>query len=624
VATPEMDMEDSADIVIITALMKEREAVLRHLGSTEKIEIQNRVYYRGTIHNAQGHGSYCVVVLSLPDMGSVQAATATALAITVWSPRHVILAGITAGLENTGRNLGDILVSEQIIGYEPGKVIDGKTRRRYQVFRPTFDLIEAARNLPGEKWVNSAKKPRPSGSSSAVMPKVHFGDVASGDKIVADSSFVQELKSQWPQLAGIEMESYGAALAAHQTNPAPGILMVKGICDWADGNKNDDWQEYAADISAAFLIAFLEHAPFDTLKRRHTITGQLSPDPIISCILEYPIVVVESLPRINKANPDIIVYNDGAVGVVKLKLDLWILNFAKPIEKIVQGVRFCQSPHNHLFAIDKFDPSGTERRSVVGVHGSQVIGIYVADLAYYREVDWKEYRTRHIFFVENDFIYTERDFRHRAEYTAISKGIDKFIIDSEAQPHSWFRAVDSGWIVDLNPDQGAILQENGNVTVLQKFHDIEKLKSFWASERRPFLTVKPVKFTTTNSFFERTVEGGKNIVKVQFEVLNDSGETAANVAQEDEAFLSPSAEKISIPAGCKQYIHQLTIFTPVSAEGHSVPNTSEPTLDLDTLSFVVKKALLYSGTGSDRYEYRTAVTCEFKKETVELILTEFE
>ncbi|NOR25846.1 MAG: hypothetical protein GQ542_15950 [Desulforhopalus sp.] len=41
------------------------------------------------------------------------------------------------------------------------------------------------------------------------------------------------------------------------------MLLVKSICDWADSSKNDDWQEYAADVAAAYTIAIVHEAPFE-------------------------------------------------------------------------------------------------------------------------------------------------------------------------------------------------------------------------------------------------------------------------------------------------------------------------------------------------------------------------
>jgi nucleoside phosphorylase len=261
-----VELTACVDIVIITALSKEQDAILRHLGHTEKIVTRNRVYYKAEISHTRSSDVLSVVVFSLEGMGNVQAGIATTQAITVWNPSQVILAGITAGIKEKdikweSRWLGDVIIADQILGYELGKISSGATKRRYQVLRPAFQLIEAARALPPEKWAHCAKIGRPDGSSSRVVPKVHYGVVASGEKIVADPSFSEELISHWSQLAGIEMESYGTALAAYQAETVPGMLMIKGICDWADSSKNDEWQEYAADISAAFLVALLRDAP---------------------------------------------------------------------------------------------------------------------------------------------------------------------------------------------------------------------------------------------------------------------------------------------------------------------------------------------------------------------------
>jgi nucleoside phosphorylase len=51
------------------------------------------------------------------------------------------------------------------------------------------------------------------------------------------------------------MEAYGVAAAANGCGaPRPKALIVKAVCDYADGNKSDAFQEYAADVSAKFLL----------------------------------------------------------------------------------------------------------------------------------------------------------------------------------------------------------------------------------------------------------------------------------------------------------------------------------------------------------------------------------
>jgi nucleoside phosphorylase len=258
-----MNHENQIDVVIITPLLKERDAVLRHLRVADELKTKNRIYHKSVVPIDNREESYNVVVLSLPGMGNVEAAIATSQAITVWNPSQIIITGIAGGIKKgNDRFLGDIIIGEQVVGYELGKAMDGKVERRFQVVRPAFQLLEAARNLPPEKFAFSTTVPRPDESSGRVVPKVHFGVVASGEKVIADVGLIKELKSSWSRLVGVEMEGFGAALAAYEADTIPGMLMVRGICDWADSSKNDAWQEYAADVAASFTVALLRTGPF--------------------------------------------------------------------------------------------------------------------------------------------------------------------------------------------------------------------------------------------------------------------------------------------------------------------------------------------------------------------------
>lgn len=256
------------DVVIITALAKECEAILRHLGSYQKVQIKGRIFYRASVQAQKSSHSYQVVVLSLNVMGNYHAAVATQQAISVWNPSYIILTGIAGGVQKgNSRYLGDLLVGEQIVSYEPGKQTGSGIQRRYDVYRPAKALLEAAKNLSPQEWVLSTMVPRPDGTTNRVIPQVHFGVVASGEKVIADTALTSELQSDWSQLVGIEMEGIGAAIAAYDADFLPGVLLVKGMCDWADASKNDDWQAYAADVSASFVTGLLKSEPFTSIAR---------------------------------------------------------------------------------------------------------------------------------------------------------------------------------------------------------------------------------------------------------------------------------------------------------------------------------------------------------------------
>ena len=158
------------------------------------------------------------------------------------------------------------MVAEQILAHEPGKLRDGELVRRFKVLRPAFSAMEAARSLPDEQWhrrVDFSLAP----IGYRRKPTVHYGVVASGDKVIADETFVNALKSQWSELAAVEMEGYGTALAAYEAETAPGMILAKALCDWADSNKDDAWHAFAAECSAAYVRTLVSHL------RSFTTTG---------------------------------------------------------------------------------------------------------------------------------------------------------------------------------------------------------------------------------------------------------------------------------------------------------------------------------------------------------------
>jgi nucleoside phosphorylase len=265
-----MENQQSTDVVIITALDKERDAVLRYLDSPQQIQSKNRIVYKSNLPHDNADSFYQVVLLCLNNMGNVSAGIATTQAIDVWNPSLIMLVGITGGIENGDeRYLGDLVAAEQIVGYEAGKLTDAGAERRYDVLRSTHTFVEAARNFPDEKWVLAPTIPRPDGKDGRVIPKIHWGIVASGEKVIADTKTVPELQNIWAKLVGIEMEGYGTALAAYTAESRPDFFMVKGICDWANPDKNDKWQKYAADVAAVFVINLLRSKPFVSQSNKH-------------------------------------------------------------------------------------------------------------------------------------------------------------------------------------------------------------------------------------------------------------------------------------------------------------------------------------------------------------------
>lgn len=124
------------DFAIITPLEEERLAVLAHLGPTERLPPTGddiRVYYATTVPvTAKGRirCEYKMIVTDLVAMGRVEAASAVSDVIRQWRPRYLLVVGIAGGVKEAGVDIGDVLVSDQIVDYALQKLTPGRTENR--------------------------------------------------------------------------------------------------------------------------------------------------------------------------------------------------------------------------------------------------------------------------------------------------------------------------------------------------------------------------------------------------------------------------------------------------------------------------------------------------------------
>jgi nucleoside phosphorylase len=179
-------------------------------------------------------------------------------AIEALSPIAIIMVGIAFGTRPHKQQLGDILVAKQIMAYEPGK-----ERGR---FIPRGDRVTCSTVL--------LDKFR-SGELDWLGASVHFGLVLSGEKLVNDLAFRTRLLEIEPEAIGGEMEGVGLYTAAQDAKLD--WILVKAICDWADGNKTDDAQALAANNAAAFLMHVLKQGGWEGLVENGSIPQQKTP-----------------------------------------------------------------------------------------------------------------------------------------------------------------------------------------------------------------------------------------------------------------------------------------------------------------------------------------------------------
>jgi nucleoside phosphorylase len=80
-------------------------------------------------------------------------------------------------------------------------------------------------------------------------PVVHYGLIASGNKLVKNAKLRDALRDKYGIIC-FEMEAAGLM------NTMP-VAVIRGVCDYADSRKNDVWHHYAAATAAAYAKGLL-------------------------------------------------------------------------------------------------------------------------------------------------------------------------------------------------------------------------------------------------------------------------------------------------------------------------------------------------------------------------------
>lgn len=262
------DLRKSADFVIITALNGERDAVLSKLRRMRKVlptETDSQVYYYSNLpveREGEGTvGTYRLVVMNLGEMGNVAAGVKVTHAIRRWNPRAVILVGIAGGVSSNWVKIGDILVPTQIGSPVTSKKTEHKEDLRWAAQRIDRTLFNVANAFDIRNCLSLVEAHRPDEGE----PEPHYNEVVSSNSVIADKETLEKFGEQFPKITGVEMEAWGAVIAAFEEARPRKFLMIRGVSDLADSQKDtpevEAWRSYAYDIAASYAIAYLRSGP---------------------------------------------------------------------------------------------------------------------------------------------------------------------------------------------------------------------------------------------------------------------------------------------------------------------------------------------------------------------------
>jgi nucleoside phosphorylase len=247
--------EDPVDVLVLTATTVERDAVIAQAGRGGLPPRVRPGKTRTYFELGNMGGNHVVLVQCEVGSGTVGGSIVTAReAIAELQPRAVIMVGIAFGVRPDEQRITDVLVSTQVIQYEPSRIgtntFGGLTARGRGDRATASPMLLSRMRAATSGWTG---------------PRIQFGPILSGEKLVDHEPTRDSLVHNDPDAIGGDMEASGLYVAAVEARLH--WIIAKAICDWADGHKADDKltrQASAANASAAFVIRALGLGPLGT------------------------------------------------------------------------------------------------------------------------------------------------------------------------------------------------------------------------------------------------------------------------------------------------------------------------------------------------------------------------
>lgn len=300
---------------------------VEQIASIEMLDEEHEALPQNTTdHNVYKLGSvngHNIVIAGLPQAGNCSAATVvTQMRMTFPNLRYGLLVGIGGGIpvrtDKGPIRLGHVVVSKPTgihsgaVQYDHGKALDGYFQRTGAVAPPPAVLLSAAQALAVHRerldrdpvWEDIQRTQRnrrttrrfqfpgiasdhlyhpdyihkypgrscsearcdmeqlierkiDEGDESFVI--VHRGTVASGE-LVIKSARQRDLLAKEEGVLCFDMEAAGT-LADFP------CMVIRGISDYCDSHKNDQWHGYAAAVAAAYARRLFFHLPIEMVPR---------------------------------------------------------------------------------------------------------------------------------------------------------------------------------------------------------------------------------------------------------------------------------------------------------------------------------------------------------------------
>ena len=239
------------DVVIILVVNKEEfRAACHHMKPIGRDNISSLIKYTPSM--TLGTFGGCNAVLVRTDMGGNCQGNVKKALEKFPKAKAIIAVGVAYGASRKYA-FGDVLVSSEIHGFSNVRLNDDGTvdARDPMLIHPSQfqkDVIDAF-TLDTDNWdsLKSTKEGREA--------EVHTGPIASVPLLLDSMTARDAIVKQVSKMIGGEMEGYELLKIQRELHECReiGVIVVKGISDFADGDKDKRWQLTAAMAAASYV-----------------------------------------------------------------------------------------------------------------------------------------------------------------------------------------------------------------------------------------------------------------------------------------------------------------------------------------------------------------------------------
>jgi len=242
-------------IGIISAMPEEIEAIQILLQIEKKMVKGMRTYYQGQLFNKK-------VILVFSRWGKVASATTATQLINDFNVEEIIFTGVAGGVQPDVL-VGDIVIGKDLYQHDMDgsplvKAFEvpllGKSAfsthldKRNQLAQASDQFLQNKNEfLTKEQLINFDIK----------KPKIHIGDIASGDQFISSSEQSLKILSKLPTVKCVEME--GAAVAQVCYEYKVPFSIIRTISDNANHHAHIDFPKFAKEIASKYALGILRY-----------------------------------------------------------------------------------------------------------------------------------------------------------------------------------------------------------------------------------------------------------------------------------------------------------------------------------------------------------------------------